>query len=258
MRREILLPVILAIISVIVMPVLFFCQLGFDAIDLLGLLSIFRLPAVGVDVVREVLSILLLWGTVYLLRIFLKSLPNEISSGSPQIFWKVLVVIAELLSVLIPLGSIFGGESLNQLNSLVNLCAMLAAVGLGLSLVRRNVLFLGIGLALALSGITNYVGDCGEKFLAEFSTQASAEEPLENSESQNSESLFWSLWNLSPTDVDNLDDESIANMQEVSFAIVAIAAALTVGWITLYAASSALFFGFIAAYFVRKKRNLPC
>lgn len=264
MRRPVLLPACLAILSVIVMPVFFFCQLGLNAIDLLGLLSIFRSTSVVLGVVQDALSLVLLWGTIYLLWIFGKALPREISPRSLRILLTALTYIAVLTSVLTPLGSVMNDSLLfGRLNTLTSFCAMVVSVALGISILRaarlrRNALVFGIGLALSVCTITNYSGNWGGKFLSELSSQNVAEESFEDSDAPESESLLWSLWGLSSADVDNLDDETVANMQEVSFALIGLGAALAAGWTALYAASSALFFGLLAVYFVRKKRNLSC
>ena len=106
-RQPVKIPIILAILSALVLPIATLGYAGLYAMEFAGLLSIFSTASILLDVFLAFLFLIFTWGNVYLLHAFLHTLPELPEKHKMFIVWKVLAFVAGALSLLTPLYSIF-------------------------------------------------------------------------------------------------------------------------------------------------------
>lgn len=258
-RCPVKVPLALAVLSAAVVPVLAVLYAGLYGVELFGLLSIFGTLATVLDVLLSILFLVLVWGGVYVLGAFLKGL--ECVPGDRKIFFglfRLLSAFACVLSVLSPLYSIFSESpafciawtfafSIELVTGIV-LGILIARLGLR----GKNHLVLGIGLAVAFCYLTDFSGFRTFESMIDYSF---ASGDVEESDRAAGAGLLTYLWGLSPAEVDTLDEESLADVQEVSVVFFALLFALFAGFVAAHAAFSLLSFSLFAIYFVRKRNG---
>ncbi len=251
----------LAAFSVVVLPLVVFVYTGLYFIDLSGLLSIFAPLATGIDVFLAISFLLLAWGNVYLLRAILKRLPKRADGmKTMQNLWKALAIFASALTVFSPLYSVFPGS--------VGICTAWSAaffaewiVGLILyvSLARfgfrgKNWLLLGIGLSLAVGLLADFNGLRGVQTAVDNSLEEMADVSGEGGSPENS---IAEMLGISQSEFDTLDDESLADLQEVSAGFVLVVASGFLGLVVLHFAAWGCAYVLIALYFSKRNGSRP-
>lgn len=246
----------LAALSLLVTPVLALCYAGLYAVDLVGLLSIFGKLSAVLEVLLPVLFLVTLWGILYLLSAFLKGLDACGEKNALDWLFRLLVFLACALSVLSPFYSVFPDSvALCAAWTLVFSVELVAGIFFGLVTVRlafrtKKWLVLGIGLALSFTFLTDFDG-C-RVFESILDHQFGTADFLDTDTDAGS-GLVTYLWGLSPAEFDTLDDESLADIQEVSF-VFGVSSAALFGWlVAAHCAASVLLFALSAIYFMRKK-----
>lgn len=247
----------LAALSLLVTPLLALCYAGLYAVDLIGLLSIFGKLSTVLDVLLPVLFLVTLWGILYLLSAFVKGLPETCGEKkSLGGLFRLLACFACALSVLSPLYSVFP-ES-------VAVCVawtfafsieLVAGIFFGLLTARfalrtKKWLVLGIGLALSAAFLTDFSGCRVFESILDYQFGAVN---LLDADGDAGSGLMTYLWGLSPAELDTLDGESLADIQEVSLVLGMFSAALFGGLVSAHCAFSVLLFALFAIYFMRKK-----
>lgn len=234
-RYPVKVPLALAVLSLFGIPGLALCYAGLCAVDFAGLLSIFGTLSTVLGVLLPVVFLVTLWGILYLLSAFLKNLSECGAKKSLGCLFRLLVAVACALSVLSPLYSVFP-ESV----------AICVAWTFAFSI--ELVAGVAFGLALSVTFLTDF-GGCRvfESILDyQFGTVGFLDADSGNG-------LMTYLWGLSPAELDTLDGESLADIQEVSLVLGMLSAAIF-GWlVSVHCAASLLLFALLAIYFVREK-----
>ena len=234
-RYPVKVPLALAVLSLFGIPGLALCYAGLCAVDFAGLLSIFGTLSTVLGVLLPVVFLVTLWGILYLLSAFLKNLSECGAKKSLGCLFRLLVAVACALSVLSPLYSVFP-ESV----------AICVAWTFAFSI--ELVAGVAFGLALSVTFLTDF-GGCRvfESILDyQFGTVGFLDADSGNG-------LMTYLWGHSPAELDTLDGESLADIQEVSLVLGMLSAAIF-GWlVSVHCAASLLLFALLAIYFVREK-----
>ena len=244
----------LALLSAAIVPICALYYAGLYALDFLAMLSIFSTLFTVADVVLPLLFLFSVWGFAYLFRAILQSLPTETREKKLlQNTWNLFVFGAVTLTVLSPLYSIVQGSvSLRVLWNFFFGAEWFVGILMGACLARaafrgRRWLLFFLGITASLSVASDFNG-C--KYIQPlFDKHTLAEEVGEDVSGGD---LLFSLWGLSPAEFDALDDESFADIQEVSFSMFALVAALFAAWIAFHSAMATAFFVLCALYFVGK------
>ncbi|MDY3921772.1 MAG: hypothetical protein SOZ02_06375 [Hallerella porci] len=247
MTHSVKLPIFLAVIAALVMPLGTFAYLGFYAVHSLGMLSIFSSSFTLLSLWLPFLLLISLWGNAAIFRWLWKSFPEESSEKlTLQRIWMIFIFATGILSLLTPLYSIFSDSAALHVAWSVIFCfETVAAICFGLCLLRiahgiRHRFLFALGILISLSFVSDY---SGLKML-----QPIVNENLSAFESADSTDIISSLSGLSPSEFETLDDESIADVQEIFFSVFAIAAALVASLIAFHAAISFSFFILFAVY----------
>ena len=111
-----------------------------------------------------------------------------------------------------------------------------------------------IALALSLCSAFHFGGF--RVFQSALDRTVAAEQKL-SEELVSGETLLFSLWGLSPSEFETLDDESLANIQEVSLGVVIACGVGFAGFVVLHTVSSVVFYVLVALYFARKNSPRP-
>ncbi len=253
-RYPVKVPLALAVLSLFGIPGLALCYAGLCAVDFAGLLSIFGTLSTVLGVLLPVVFLVTLWGILYLLSAFLKNLSECGAKKSLGCLFRLLVAVACALSVLSPLYSVFP-ESVAICVAWTFAFSIELVAGVAFGLVTARFAFLtkkwlvfGVGLALSVTFLTDF-GGCRvfESILDyQFGTVGFLDADSGNG-------LMTYLWGLSPAELDTLDGESLADIQEVSLVLGMLSAAIF-GWlVSVHCAASLLLFALLAIYFVREK-----
>ncbi|MDY6284078.1 MAG: hypothetical protein SPL19_03785 [Fibrobacter sp.] len=253
-------PVALAAISAVVVPVSAFAYVGLYAMSFTGLLSIFSTTWIVLDVLLAFLYLLFVWGNVNLLHAVIRTLPELPEKRIFTGLWKWMAGFAGILSVLTPLYSLFPDSTLmirgwafafgvEQVTSILLGCLLMR-----FALRGRNSMLFAIALALSLSSAFHFGGF--RVFQSALDRTVAAEQKL-SEELVSGETLLFSLWGLSPSEFDTLDDESLANIQEVSLGVVIACGVGFAGFVVLHTVSSVVFYVLVALYFARKNSPRP-
>jgi len=248
-------PILLAIISAVLVPVSAFAYAGFYAMSFTGLLSMFAATWIALDVFLAFLYLLFMWGNVNLLHSVIRTLPEFPEKRMLSGLWKWMTCFAGLLTILTPLYSVFPNSTfaicgwvfafgVEQVTSIVLGCLLLRFAHRG-----RNRMLFAIALALALSSVFHFGGF--RVFQSAIDRSVATERMLLD-ESVSGEDLLFSLWGLSPAEFETLDDESLANIQEVSLGVAIACGVGFAGFVVLHTVSSVVFYVLIALYFARK------
>ncbi len=247
-------PIFLALLSVLVWPFFVVVHLGLFAVDLVDLLSILSPVAVGVDVGLAVFFLLFTWGNVGLLGSLLKRLPGSLPAvRRMRVLWKMAVSLAGFLSVVSPVYSIFPDNS-----SICSIWVVIfflewgvfLALGILLALFGRrgkNWLLFGIGLSLALAGLSDVNGLRALQTAVENSRTA-----MEESDEGLVENSMGILFGMSQTELDTFDEESLADLQEVSFGVAVFVCAGVFALAALHSAALGFAYVGLALYFAKK------
>ncbi len=256
-RFPVKVPIGFAALSLLVTPLLALCYAGLYAVDLVGLLSIFEKFSTVLDVLLPVLFLVTLWGILYLLSVFLKGLPDTCGGKKPLGgLFRLLVCFACALSVLSPLYSVFPDS--------VAVCVawtfafsieLVAGIFFGLVTARfalrtKKWLVFGIGLALSATFLTDFSGCRVFESILDYQFGAVN---LLDTDADTGSSLMTYLWGLSPAELDTLDGESLADIQEVSLVLGMFSAAIFGGLVSAHCAASVLLFALFAIYLMRRK-----
>lgn len=220
-----------------------------------GLLSILSPVAVGVDVSLAVFFLLFTWGSVGLLRILLNRLPDSLPAvRRMRSLWNVAASLAAGLSLVSPLYSVFPDNG--------SICTLwivffslewgvFLALGILLSLFGRrgkNGLLFGIGISIALAGLSDINGLRAVQTAVDNSRAA-----MEESEEGLVENSMGILFGMSRTELDTFDEESLADLQEVTFGVTVFVCAGIFALAALHAASLGFAYVGMALYFAGKK-----
>ncbi len=245
----------LAALSLLGIPMLALGYAGLYAVELAGLLSIFGTLSTVLGVLLPVFFLVSLWGILYTLSAFLKGLPDTFGEKKPLLgLFRLLVCLACALSVLSPLYSVFP-ES-------VAICVawtfafsidLVAGAALGILLALRAVrakkwLVFGIGVALFATFLTDFSGCRVFESILDYQFGTALPADMDTGSG-----LMTYLWGLSPAEIDTLDGESLADIQEVSVVLGMLFAALFGGLVAAHCASSVLLFALLAIYWMRKR-----
>lgn len=256
-RFPVKLPLALAFCSALPIPAAAIGYVGLYALELSGLLSIFGTLSTVLDVLLPVALLAMLWGNAYLLSAFLKSLPDSFRERKTLGgLFRLLLVFAVALGVLSPLYSVFPKSlAVCVAWTFAFSIELVAGVALGLALSvaafrRKNWLVLGLGLAVSLFYLTDF-GGC-RVFQSMLDYQFGNVALFDWSGETDNGPLTY-LWGISPAELDTLDGESLADIQEVTFAFGILSVALFAGLVSAHAASSVLVFALFAIYFKRRK-----
>lgn len=258
-RQPVKIPVILAILSAVVLPMATLGYAGLYAMEFAGLLSILSTTAIILDVFLAFLFLAFTWGNVYLLYAFLRTLPELSEKRNLFVVWKVLAFVAGALSLLTPLYSIFPDAfGISFAWSCAYSVELLAGIALGCLLMRfawrgKNALMFAMALALTLSYAFDFNG-C-RVLQTKMDQEIAAAQTLD--EEVSGESLLLSLWGLSPAEFETLDDASLADVQEISVGVLLGAAVLFAGFVIFHSAAALVFYVLIALYFARKNSYRP-
>ena len=258
-RQPVKIPIILAILSALVLPIATLGYAGLYAMEFAGLLSIFSTASILLDVFLAFLFLIFTWGNVYLLHAFLHTLPELPEKRKMFIVWKVLAFVAGALSLLTPLYSIFPDAfgilfgwllaySIEFLAGIIFSCLLMR-----FALRGRNSLMFAMALALALSYAFDFSG-C-RVLQTQMDQEMAAVQTLD--EETSGECLLLSLWGLSPAEFETLDEASLADVQEISVGVLLGAAVLFAGFVILHSAAALVFYVLVSLYFVRKNAYRP-
>ncbi len=253
-------PVVLAIVSAVIVPLSAFAYAGFYAMNLAGLLSIFSTVWIVLDVLLAFLCLLFTWANVRLLHAVLCTLPELSEKRIMSGLWKCMAYFAGALSILTPLYSIFPNSPLAMCGWAVVFCLeLLASIALGCLLMRfasqgRNTLLFAMAFALALSCAFHFGGF--RIFQSAMDRSIAVEQRL-SEEPVSGENLLFSFWGLSPAELDNLDDESLADIQEVSLGVAMGLGLCFAGMVLIHSASAVVFYVLMALYLARKNASCP-
>lgn len=257
MSRPVKVPLVLAFCSATLVPVAALGYVGLYTLELSGLLSIFGTLATVLDVLLPVMLLAMLWGCAYLLSAFLKDLPESFRERK-MLGWlfRLLLVFAVALGVLSPLYSVFS-ESLAVCAAwtLAFSIELVTGVALGIALSlaalrRKNWLVLSLGIALSFFFLTDFGGCRVFQSILDYQFGNVA---LFDWSGETDDGPLTSLWGISPAELDTLDGESLADIQEVTFAFGILFVTLFAGLVSAHAAVSVLVFVLFAIYFKRRK-----
>ncbi|MCK9182916.1 MAG: hypothetical protein M0P13_08570 [Fibrobacteraceae bacterium] len=254
-------PVALALISAFVAPLFAMFYAGFFAMDFFGFLSVFFPFRTILDVAEAVLFLLFTWGNVYLFYACWKALPVDVPGVNAfHALWGLLAFVAGTLSVLTPLFSVFSGNSvLCILWTVAFSVELIAGVFLGCFLMRiaykgKNWTLLAVGVAFVVANVFDY--SAFRTFETMLDDNFSSADDVDSPEDEASSWLL-SLWGISPSEFGTLDDESLANVQEMSLAFVVLLCSVGGIFVIVHSAALVLVYILLALFFAKQNRRLP-
>lgn len=253
-------PIALAILSAVIVPMASFAYVGLYAMNFTGLLSIFSTTWIVLDVLLAFFYLFFTWANVRLLHSVIGSLPELPETRTMAGLWKCMAYFAGALTILTPLYSVFPNSSLAMYGwTFAFSVELLASIFLGWVLMRfalrgRNPMLFAMALTLALSCAFHFGGF--RIFQSAMDRNISEEQKM-SEESISGEAMLFSLWGLSPAELDNLDDDSLADIQEVSLGAVLALGVGFAGVVMVHSVSAVVFYVLIALYFARKNSFRP-